>query len=149
MSKHFFNSKQIYNTFLILIIILVAYSVNRIANFVITERYRNFIDTKGLIEAFDSGDPFALRQLQEQYHFEYEVIKEGKIIQKTIHWLPDVNPIIIETKPNPDVLSYDLRSLLKQIRPNIVVNTSGLFVVFPLVFENKTDQYIVFHQLIP
>lgn len=149
MSKRFLTSAQSSDVLFIVFMLLVVLSVNRVFNYIVIQQYKTLIDQKGLIETFHIGNVTAIQQFQKQYHLEYEVVRRENILKKTNPALPDINPIIIQTKPEPDVISNSIRNNLKQIRPKITINSLGLFIVFPLVFQDKTDQYIVFNRLFP
>lgn len=143
------NHKKPFTIIHILFILVTLFAVNRLFDWFVINTYINLIDQKGFIETFNSASQNELNKLQKENGIKYLTVRNSQIVNKSDQSLPTIHPLVIQTKKNSLIIPTDYRTELKKIRPFLSLQKTGLYIGFPLVFENNTDQYIIFDKIIP
>lgn len=114
----------------------------------IQSRYITLIKTPHLIEDFKTTKEQDLPLLKEKYRIDYARVRSGKIIELPKIDLPHMDLLTVSLVTNSSILQNSVRDSLLLTRPYIFRSSYSLYILFPLVFPEKKDGFLIIKKIL-
>lgn len=139
------NEIQRFNYLILLICVIGA--VIAFQNY-IQWRYVETIQTPNLIEDFRKTEEQNLPLLKKKYGIDYAQVRSGKIMEAPGINLPHIDLFTVSLVKNPLVLQNSTRESLLLTRPYVFRSLFSLYILFPLVFPEKKDGFLIIKKIL-
>lgn len=115
----------------------------------VLNQYAKIISNTTLIHDFRIAAPEKIAQVAAKHNVEYAQIRGTAVISSTNPLLSsNLELINIARVTHPDVMTFSTEQYLQLIEPHVILRPPMIFILFPLVFEEKKDSYIVMKKII-
>lgn len=138
--KHQFN---------LFIIILIGVVVLLTFEYYIQMRYKALVTTPSMIEDFRTKEGVDLISLKKKYNIDYAKIHNEKITETSAISLPRIDLLSISLEQNPIVLRSSLENSLLSVRPYVFSRFFSLYILFPLIYPNRPDGFLIIQKITP
>lgn len=141
---------MVLNKFKIYFVIIIFFTLGVLSFRKYTQsEYLATINSTSLIQDFKNVSTNNLAQIKSKHNIDYIHINNDRIISYSNSFFNESIEIIpIIRKRSPNVMAFSTEQYLRSIEPLVVLRSSSLYLIFPLVFEGSEDSFILIKKII-
>lgn len=117
--------------------------------FYLQNRYLSLVQEPHFIEDFMRSDEMTRPLLKDKYDIDYAVLRSGRIVQMPDVRLPHLELSTVSLMKNPLVLQNTTQENLMKVRPYVFRNIFSFYLLFPLVFPEKEEAFLIIKKITP